>query len=193
MDPADRHVNGGEHRRSQLAGQVAGHLIHLHGLAADQNDFPGKHSECLRNRQGVRWNCDMHVNPLYGLDRVHFENVDGSRHSPTGHRVRDNQQVARRQQLLGEADPRRADFHQLDARAIQPGSTETADYFDAKAVVAAERIAKTGYERATHSTTLAGTRLASQRFPWDWFDADRDLDRPILDPHRVHPNAIAAR
>src|SRR5215470_12828036 len=81
------------------------------------------------------------------LDGLYLDHIHRSGCSASAHGVDDDEPVARGRELLGEPDPRRAHFHQLDTRRW-PTLLQSPNDLDAEAIVTAEDVAESGDKRA---------------------------------------------
>src|SRR5215831_6655359 len=96
------------------------------------------------------------------LDGLHLHHIHRSGCSASAHGVDNDEPVARGQKLLGEPDPCRAHFHQLDTRS-RPTLLQSPNNLDAEAVVAAEDVAESRDEGAHGQCSSAGSTPTATR------------------------------
>ena len=164
VDVRERGVHGGPDGRRQLRGQ----LVDLGRLAAhDEHSARAGRRAPSRPRARARgWpGADRPRRAARRTPPATTYTVPGR--AAAGHRVDDDEAVARGEQLLGEPDPGGADLH----HARRPGAglalLQPADDLDAEAVVAPQHVAEPGHERAhgqasrSAGSTPTATRISS--------------------------------
>ena len=145
-------MNGMRNRVCDGGTELHGPLVHAMRLAADEKHLRGKWTERLGDFERSRRYGGVHVDFAGVADVVDDQRVNRARFSTTRGGVNDDEPIEGRHQFLREANSSGTDVKKLDRITRHTTLAETAKHFDAETDVAAEHIAESGDEGASHDT-----------------------------------------